>query len=164
MRWVVTLCVLKRKGGSKMKILVTILMISFVLVSCKFNKTFYSSCDDYCSGTPSNIKASVIMPGDIRCHNMIGDAYALGRELGYCYNGTIHRINGVLPDKTDPNPEACDALVDQAKENCKKLPPDPSMMDQTVSGTTVFKDGKPFLIDAKPVKIKGEVCSCNQSK
>ncbi len=146
-----------------MKILVTILMISFVLVSCKFNKTFYASCEDYCTGTPSNIKASVIMPGDIRCHIMESKAYALGRELGYCYNGPLY-IGDVRQDQTHPDPEACYALGDQAKENCKKLPPDPSMMDQKVSGTTVFKDGKPFLIDAKPVKIKGEVCSCNQSK
>ncbi len=146
-----------------MKILVTFLMISFVLVSCKFNKTFYASCDDYCSGTPSNIEASVIIPGDLRCHNMRLKAYALGKKLGYCYDGPL-RINGVRQDQTHPDTEACYALADQADENCKKLPPDPSMMDQTVSGTTVFKDGKPVLIDAKPVKIKGEVCSCNQNK
>ncbi len=103
------------------------------------------------------------MPGDIRCHNMIGDAYALGRKMGYCFDGP-GIIDGVIQPQTHPDIEACDALADQAEENCKKLPPDPSMMDQTVSGTTVFKDGKPVLIDAKPVKIKGEVCSCNQSK
>ena len=111
-----------------MKIFVTILMISFVLVSCKFNKTFYASCEDYCTGTPSNIEASVIMPGDIRCHNMIGEAFELGRELGVCFDGPL-RINGVRQPQTDPDPEACDALVDQAKEECKKLPPDPSMMN-----------------------------------
>ncbi len=136
-----------------MKIFVTFLITGFVLVSCKVNKTFYASCEDYCTGTPSNIKASVTIPGDIRCHNMFMEAYRLGRELGVC---------GF--DMNNPDPEACQALKDQSQEECKKLPPDPSMMDQTVSGTTVFKDGKPVLIDAKPVKIKGEVCSCNQKK
>ncbi len=139
-----------------MKFLIAFLITCFVLVSCKFNKTFYASCEDYCNRSrvdDSNILASVIMPGDIRCHNMYMEAYRLGRKMDLC---------GF--DMNDPNPEACQALIDQAKENCKKLPPDPSMMDQTVSGTTVFKDGKPVLIDAKPVKVKGEVCSCNQSK
>ncbi len=155
-----------------MKIFVTFLITCFVIVSCKDNKPLednkplYTSCEDYCNRSKvddSNIKPSVIMPGDIRCHNMIGDAYALGKKLGYCYDGPL-RINGVRQAQTPPDPEACDALVDKAKEECKKLPPDPSMMDQTVSGTTVFKGGKPVLIDAKPVKVKGEVCSCNQSK
>ena len=146
-----------------MKIFVTILITCFVLVSCKFDKTFYASCEDYCTGTPSNIKASVIMPGDIRCHNMISKAHALGKELGVCYNGP-GIINGVIQDRTHPDPEACDALMDQAEEKCKKLPPDPSQMNQTVSGTTVFKDGEPILFNAKPVKIKGEVCSCDKKK
>ncbi len=139
-----------------MKIFVTILMTSFVLVSCKFNKTFYASCEDYCNRSKvddSNILASVVIPGDRRCHNMFLEALDTGKKLGVCgFN------------MNNPDPEACQALKDQAKEECKNLPPDPSMMDQTVSGTTVFKDGKPFLIDAKPVIVKGEVCSCNQSK
>ncbi len=73
-------------------------------------------------------------------------------------------IGDVRQDQTHPDHDACRALIDQAKENCKKLPPDPSMMDQTVSGTAVFKGGKPVLIDGEPVKIKGEVCTCKQSK
>ncbi len=152
-----------------MKILVTFLITCFVIVSCKDNKPLednkplYASCEDYCNRSKvndSNIVASVIIPGDIRCHNMIEAAYALGRKLGYCFDGPLF-IGNVEQDQTHPDSEACYALADQAKENCKKLPPDPSQMDQTVSGTTVFKGGKPVLIDGEPVKIKGEVCTCN---
>ena len=155
-----------------MKIFVTFLITGFVLVSCKVDKidkvdqADYASCEDYCNQSKvddSNIKASVIMPGDIRCYAMRGDAHRLGKKRGYCFDGPLF-IDGKEQPQTDPNPEACDALMDQAEEKCKKLPPDPSMMDQTVSGTTVFKDGKPILFNAKPVKIKGEVCSCNKKK
>ncbi len=155
-----------------MKFLIAFLITCFVIVSCKDNKPLednkplYASCEDYCNRSKfddSNIVASVIIPGDIRCHNMIGSAHALGQKLGYCYDGPL-RINGVRQDRTHPDSEACDALINKAEEDCKKLPPDPSMMDQTVSGTAVFKGGKPVLIDGEPVKIKGEVCSCNQKK
>ncbi len=148
-----------------MRILVTFLITVFVMVSCK-EEADYASCEDYCNRSKvddSNIVASVSIPGDIRCHEMRGAAYALGRKLGYCFDGPL-RINGVRQDQTHPNSEACHALADQAQKECKKLPPDPSMMDQTVSGTTVFKDGKPVLIDGEPVKVKGEVCTCKQSK
>ncbi len=155
-----------------MKFLIAFLITCFVLVSCKVNKLLkdnkplYTSCEDYCNRTKidvSNIQASVVLPGDRRCRKIRGDAHELGRKQGVCFNGPLY-INGVRQPQTDPDPEACQALIDQAKENCKKLPPDPSQVNQTVSGTTVFKDGEPVLIDAKPVKIKGEVCSCNQSK
>ncbi len=145
-----------------MQILVTFLITVFVMVSCK-DEEDYASCEDYCNRARgnSNIEHSVRI-GDLRCYDMRGDAHELGKKQGVCYDGPF--LKGIHKAAVDPDPEACQALIDQAKENCKKLPPDPSMMDQTVSGTTVFKDGKPFLIDAKPVKIKGEVCSCNQKK
>ncbi len=75
-----------------MRILVTFLITGFVFVSCKVDKADYASCEDYCNRSKvddSNIQASVIMPGDIRCHNMVGDAIELGQKQGFCYDGPL---------------------------------------------------------------------------
>ncbi len=148
-----------------MKILITILLSVCVFVCCKFNKTFYASCKDYCTRSkeiPGNMDASVRIKNR-RCHNMYMNAMTEGEKLGVCYDGPSV-IDGVRQDTTDPDPVACQALIDQSQEACKKLPPDPSQMNQTVSGTTIFKGGKPVLFNGEPVKINGEICTCNQSK
>ena len=143
----------------KMKILVIFLITCLVIVSCRLGRDDYASCEDYCNRSKvdnSNIQASVVLSGDRRCRAMVGDARDLGSKLGYCYDGPL-RIDGVRQPQTHPNHEKCRALIDQAKEDCKKLPPDPSQMNQTVSGSAIYKGGK-------AVMINGKACTCNKAK
>ena len=88
-------------------------------------------------------------------------AYDEGQKKGYCYAGP-HIIDGIRQDTIDPDPLLCKAVKDRAKKECEKLPPpDPSVTNQPVSGTTLYRDGKPVMVNGMPV-IKGEVCDCTK--
>ncbi len=75
--------------------------------------------------------ASMIMEGDIRCHNKVLEAIGEGIKTGVCYGGNLTEEEG----GRHPDPEKCQALQDEAEEECKKLPPDPASMDQMISNS-----------------------------
>ena len=117
------------------------------------------SCKEFCT-QKSNHLASTVIEGDYRCHVMEGKAYDRGQKLGYCDDWT--KTTGNKP--RHPDPEKCQAEIDKAREECKKLPKDPSQMDRPVSGSATYKGGRPVRINGKPVVIKGEACICDKKQ
>ena len=127
------------------------------MVSCKprplVNHPF-KSCKEFCSSpSASDPNASIMVDGDIRCHRLDIQALADGQKQGVCDDGSLTTGRKAR----HPDPEKCQALRDAAKKKCDALPPDPSMMNQKVSGSIFFKKGK-------PVRINGEVCTCDKGK
>ena len=82
---------------------------------------------------------------DIRCHKIRQEALKKGRETGVCGKE-------VPGPEMDPDPEACDALFEEARKQCKALPPDPKYMKKT-SDSTFVRKGK-GVVDGKPVSKK----------
>ena len=140
-----------------MKVLI-LLLFSVVMMSCKpgTGGNEPQSCKEVCS-SQNNISYSVTIPGGIRCLNMRMAARREAKKKGYCYAGP-HLIDGIKQDTTDPDPVLCKALVAAAQKKCDQLPPDPSQMNQQVSGTSLYKDGKLFMQNGELV----DKCDCTK--
>ena len=89
---------------------------------------------------------------DIRCKKIKKKAYVKGKQNGVCYNGPEGGVQGKHPD-----PEKCQALLEEAERKCKALPPDPKSM-KILSGTIIYKDGDPVSINGEPVPNDQAVC------
>ena len=115
-----------------MKIIFILTFLFPILVSCK-------ECAD-------KGKNSVII--DERCLKIRLEAGKKGKETGVCYDGPL--IKGIDEGAIDPDPEKCKALLDEAQKKCDALPPDPNSL-KTVSGNIIYKDGKPYAKDGRPI-------------
>lgn len=133
-----------------------ILILFFVLVSCKPQSLVnhpFKSCKEFCSPPGSDPDASIMVDGDIRCHRLDIQTLAEGQKKGICDDGSLTTERKAK----HPDPDKCQALRDAAKKKCDALTPDPSMMNQMVSGAVFFKKGE-------PVRINGKVCTCDKTQ
>ena len=107
-----------------------VILLSFVLL-------FIGACEERLCVFPES--KSMIL--DERCLKLESEAYKKGQELGFCYKGPLLVGYDIEAKDADPNHKACIALSDEAKKQCKALPPDPDSEFKT-SETTIFnKDG-----------------------
>ena len=132
--------------------------IFLFLSGCQSDTGIVQDCKTVCSvkSSDSEVSASTIIPGDIRCLDLRIAAYKEGQKKGYCYNGPL--LKGRDKEAIDPDPMLCKALVAQTKKECDNLPYDPSMIDQQISGTTTYKDGKLFMQNGELV----DKCDCTK--
>ena len=104
-----------------MKYIITLLFLSYFLVSCQS-------------------RLDCIKPGalgskteDIRCLKLEDEAYKKATEAGVCYRGPL--LKGFDAGAIDPDPEACDAIYEEAEKKCDALPYDPKYI-KFVSGSS----------------------------
>ena len=105
-----------------MKYIITLLFLSFFLVSCQSRL----KC----------IKHGALgsKTEDIRCLKIQEEGYKKGIETGVCYNGPVKNLNFEKPG-VDPDPEACNAIHEEVKKKCDALPFDPKYT-KVVSGSS----------------------------
>ena len=108
-------------------------VLKFFLMSCFFFS--FVSCKNgtnYCSTSY-----------DKRCVKLQNEAYKKGIETGVCYDipedGPIMSVSEA--ERFDPNPEACRALLKEARIKCRALPDDPDSIVVT-SGSSFDRGGK----------------------
>ena len=149
-------------------------LIVLFLVSCNSGKQ-PQSCKEVCSGKGSDSEwsASVGIKGDIRCFDLEIKAIIEGQKKGYCaVPPPLNQLKFVekydpkwgwtygTEDVPDPNTVLCQALKDRAKKKCDQLPPDPSQMNQPISGTSLYKEGKLFMQNGELV----DKCDCTKER
>ena len=139
-----------------MKTVATFLLFSFVWVSCKPGSLAKhpESCKEFCI-SKNNHNASMIIENRL-CHTMYMDAIREGAKKGYCDDGSLTNFKGSKPK--DPEPVLCKALKDRSQEKCKKMPGNPSRMNQQVSRSAMYKGGKLYSVDGELVNK----CDCTQ--
>ena len=98
--------------------IILICFFSLFLISCK-TKCVRSSKTD-----------------DIRCLDLKREARKIGEKAGVCYDGPL--TVGQYTEVQHPDPEACQALGDEAQKKCDALPYDPDSIRQ-LSGSSFYK-------------------------
>ena len=123
-----------------MKHIITFIFF-FFLLSCTGRQDAHCIEED-----PNDALASKTV--DSRCQELRYEAYEKGTETGVCYRGPLFK--GRDPGAIDPDPEACNALYEEAKKKCEALPYDPKYIT-TLSGTSTYQGGKKVSQDGKPI-------------
>ena len=100
-----------------------------------FFSLFLISCKTKCVNRHSS-QGLPSTTADVRCLKIQDKAKKEGIRTKVCYNGPL--IRGADPGAIDPNPEACNALINKADKECDALPYDPDSIVQT-SGSSFYK-------------------------
>ena len=151
------------------------ILIFLFLVSCNSGNQS-QSCKDFCSGkgSGSEVSASIAIEGDIRCFELRQAAYTEGQKKGYCAvqppvdqlefktikDPVTGKVSFGAEYVPDPDSTLCKALIDAAQKKCDQLPPDPSQMNQQISRTTTYKEGKLFMQNGELVNK----CECTKER
>ena len=88
---------------------------------------------------------------DVKCLEIRYKADDEAEASGFCYTGPL--LKGRDPGAIEPDPEKCNAFYEEAAKKCADLPPlseRPEDLIQ-VSGSAIYRGGKPIMIDGKPV-------------
>ncbi len=174
-----------------MKIMGIFLISVFFTASCRLNSRSVKDsdslkdsgvseeCKKWCTSvkvSSSSPLASTVIPGDIRCFNMRQKARVEGKKRGFCYDTPLFQeiktktnrktgkySYGPEEEAIDPDPEQCQALIDEAQRKCKKLypHPDPKYVDQTASESD-FSGGQDTFTNKNCILIN-EVVYCPTS-
>ena len=113
---------------------------------------FIVACEDCVPKKDGPIASTFI---DIRCQKFIREAREKGIASGVCYKRPENSRKIWYAEEVrrlHPDPEACQALYDEADKKCEALPDDPDSIIQT-SGSAFYTPNRRVFLNGKWVKI-----------